>query len=74
MLIPPDCPIPPSACPSPTNDARGVKLSLAVQDALNDIVAARRPLSDYDQMVKDWQANGGDQIRTEFQEQIATRG
>ena len=74
VLIPPGLSDPTLGLPSATNDAQGVKLSLVVLDALNDIVAARRPLSDYDQVVKDWQANGGEQIRSEFQQQIATRG
>jgi putative aldouronate transport system substrate-binding protein len=73
-LIPKGLSDPTLGLPSATNDAKGVKLNLVVLDALNDIVAARRPLSDYDQVVKDWQSNGGEQIRGEFSQQIATRG
>jgi hypothetical protein len=31
-----------------------------------DIIAGRRPLDDWDQLVKDWQTNGGNQIKTEL--------
>ena len=37
-----------------------------------DIIAGRRNVSEWDQIVKDWQANGGEQIRAEYQESIAT--
>ena len=40
-------------------------------DGITDILAARRPLTDYDQLVKDWQTNGGNQIRSEYQQAIA---
>jgi len=73
VLIPPGLADPTLGLPSPTNDAKGVKLSLAVNDAVGDIVAGRRPLADYDQVVKDWQSNGGEQIRAEFQQQLAAR-
>ena len=39
--------------------------------ALTDFIAGRRPMSEYDGMVKEWQASGGDAIRTEFQQAIA---
>ena len=31
-----------------------------------DIIAGRRPLSDWDQLVKDWQNNGGNQVKQEL--------
>ena len=71
-LIPPGLADPSLGVASATNDAKGTKLNLAIMDTLGDLVAGRRPLSDYDQMVKDWQSNGGEQIRTEFQQQIAS--
>ena len=36
-----------------------------------DIVTARRPLTDFDGLVKDWQTGGGNQIRTEYQQALA---
>jgi hypothetical protein len=41
---------------------------------MTDIIAGRRPIADYDQMVKDWQSGGGEQIRKELQEALATSG
>jgi hypothetical protein len=34
-------------------------------------MAGRRPMSDFDQLVKDWQANGGNQIRSEYTDAIS---
>ncbi len=56
---------------SATNFAKGFTLQQAVDDALVDIIVGRRPFADYDQMVKDWLANGGETIRKEYQESIA---
>jgi putative aldouronate transport system substrate-binding protein len=56
---------------SQTNFARGVTLGQAFTDGAADIVLARRPLSDYDQLVKDWQTNGGNQIRTELKQAMS---
>jgi putative aldouronate transport system substrate-binding protein len=46
-------------------------LDLAFTDGITDIVAGRRPLGDYDQLVAEWQRNGGDQMRAEFLESMA---
>jgi putative aldouronate transport system substrate-binding protein len=40
-------------------------------DAMNDIVFGRRGMSDYDQLVADWRATAGDQIRAEYTEALA---
>jgi hypothetical protein len=42
-----------------------------VLDTLTDILVGRRPLDDYDQMVKDWQSKGGNQIRGELEQALA---
>jgi putative aldouronate transport system substrate-binding protein len=56
---------------SATNEKSGVSLNQTMLDALTDITAGRRPLSDYDQALADWQNNGGNQIRKEFQQALA---
>ncbi|HEX8968292.1 MAG TPA: hypothetical protein VF937_10445, partial [Chloroflexota bacterium] len=56
---------------SATLDAKGVGLSRDLTDATTDLLAGRRPMSDWDQVVKDWQNNGGNQIRTELEKAIA---
>ena len=52
-------------------DSKGVPLSRALTDAITDLLAGRRPMSDWEQVVKDWQTNGGEVIRKEYQESIA---
>jgi putative aldouronate transport system substrate-binding protein len=57
---------------SPANGSKGVTIQRTMVDGITDIVAGRRPIADYDQMVKDWQSGGGDQIRKEFMDAIAS--
>jgi putative aldouronate transport system substrate-binding protein len=40
-------------------------------DGVNDILYSRRPMSDYDQLVRDWQKAGGDTVRQEYMEAFA---
>src|ERR1051326_2749374 len=51
---------------SQTNFARGVQINQVFTDAMGDIVLGRRQPADFDQLVKDWQTSGGNQIRTEL--------
>lgn len=53
---------------SATSTAKGTPLNKAVTDAFTEIVARRRPISDYDKIVADWRSGGGDQIRKEFEQ------
>ena len=55
---------------SPTKVVKGAQLYMTMGDVLNDIVAGRRPLADYDQAVKDYLNNGGEQIRSELQQAL----
>jgi putative aldouronate transport system substrate-binding protein len=57
---------------STTNFAKGFTLSKALNDGLSDIVVGRRDLSDYDQLVKDFLSGGGEQIRKEYTDVIAS--
>ncbi|HEV7663072.1 MAG TPA: extracellular solute-binding protein [Chloroflexota bacterium] len=59
---------------SPTAFAKGFTLSQALNDGLVDIMVGRRQMSDYEQLVTDWQNNGGEQIRKEFAASIAAAG
>jgi putative aldouronate transport system substrate-binding protein len=56
---------------SATNFAKGFTLTQALNDGLVDVVVGRRTMAEYDQLVKDWQTNGGEQIRKEYTESIA---
>lgn len=55
---------------SSTAFSKGAVADKAVSDGVTDIVLGRRPLSDYDQIVKDWQTGGGEQIRQEFMDAL----
>ena len=59
---------------SPTLGAKGASLNRTMIDGITDIVAGRKPIAEYDQMVKDWQTNGGDQIRKELLDALAASG
>ncbi|MBV9595983.1 MAG: extracellular solute-binding protein [Chloroflexi bacterium] len=56
---------------SQTDATKSVPLNAAFQSIMVDIVAGRRPVSDYDQAISDWRSNGGDQIRAEYEAGIA---
>jgi putative aldouronate transport system substrate-binding protein len=53
---------------------RGALRRLAMLEGVRDTIAGRRPMSDYDTLVKDWASSGGEQIRKEFSNAIAARG
>jgi putative aldouronate transport system substrate-binding protein len=56
------------------SETQSTKAALAEQpflDGLTDVVLGRRPLADFDQLVKDWQNAGGNQIRTELERAYA---
>jgi hypothetical protein len=59
---------------SATNFSKGFNLTQTMNDALTDIAVGRRPFTDYDQLVKDWQTNGGEVIRKEYMDSIAATG
>ena len=54
-----------------TNFSKGFTLTQTMTDGITDIVLGRRPMGDFDQLVKDWQTNGGETIRQEYQQSIA---
>jgi hypothetical protein len=56
---------------STTLGSKGATLNRTMLEAITDIIAARRPLGDFDQVVKDRVENGGEQIRKELVEALA---
>ncbi len=56
---------------SQTHDNKYASLQLDLGQKLNDIVVGRQPFSALDQAVKDWLDGGGNQMRGEFEEDIA---
>lgn len=60
---------------SPTHDNKYAALQLDLGNKLNDIVVGRASFDSLDQAIKDWLDGGGSQMRTEFEQDIAsTRG
>ena len=56
---------------SPTASSKGVTAELAWYDNLTDIIAGRRPMSEFDGLVNDWQKAAGNQVRTELMQAYA---
>jgi putative aldouronate transport system substrate-binding protein len=56
---------------SATLDQKGAPLQQQLVDGVTDVLAGRRPFSEFDQVIKAWQDNGGNQIRAELQQAIA---
>jgi putative aldouronate transport system substrate-binding protein len=56
---------------SETHAAKGSIVNQGFLAAMGDIIAGRRPLGDYDGLLRDWQNGGGNQIRSEFERAIA---
>jgi putative aldouronate transport system substrate-binding protein len=55
---------------SQTNAQRAASLNQTMADGLLAIIFGRSDMSSYDQLVKDWRSQGGDQIRTEFEQAL----
>jgi putative aldouronate transport system substrate-binding protein len=56
---------------SPTNASKSASLTQAMTDGVNQVLFGRAPVDSLDQLVKDWRANGGDQIRSELEGEFA---
>jgi putative aldouronate transport system substrate-binding protein len=54
--------------------AQGTSADQTFLDGLNDIITSRRPMTDYDQLVKEWRNAAGEQIRTEFTQAMQAAG
>jgi putative aldouronate transport system substrate-binding protein len=56
---------------SATDTSKGGLLMQKVWDGIGEIVRGGSPLSSLDQLLKDWRAAGGDQMRLEYQQAYA---
>jgi ABC-type glycerol-3-phosphate transport system substrate-binding protein len=56
---------------SPTNATKGANLTMAMTDGVNQILFGRADVSTLDGLVKTWRANGGDQIKAEYEDAFA---
>jgi putative aldouronate transport system substrate-binding protein len=71
-VVPSSVPDPTFGLVSATASLKGVSLTNTMNDNLSAVLLGRRPMSDYDQIVADWRANGGDQMRQEFTAALAS--
>ncbi len=55
---------------SKTNAERASALNQTMGDGFVDIIFGRSDMSRFDQLVKDWRSQGGDQIRSEFEQAL----
>ena len=62
---------PTSTLYSPTFAAKGTVLSQMVYTQIGEIVLGRADVNSFDKLVSDWKSQGGDQIRSEFEQAIA---
>jgi putative aldouronate transport system substrate-binding protein len=62
---------PTSTIYSPTNASKGLILNQTVYNGVGEVVLGRQDVSTIDQLVKDWKAQGGDQMRSEYEQAIA---
>jgi putative aldouronate transport system substrate-binding protein len=58
---------------SATNSKLAATLNQKMGDGLSDIIFGRADVGSLDQLVKDWRAQGGDVIRSEFEAALAGR-
>jgi putative aldouronate transport system substrate-binding protein len=71
MLLPIGVEDPTDGYYSATAFGKGVTADVTFYDGLIDVLLGRRPFSDYDGLVRDWQTAAGDQIRKEYLDAMA---
>ncbi|MBV9601444.1 MAG: hypothetical protein JOZ87_31935 [Chloroflexi bacterium] len=62
---------PTSTLYSQTFATKGIQLNQLVYNGIGDVVLGRQPTSAVDDVVSQWKSQGGDQMRTEFEQAIA---
>jgi putative aldouronate transport system substrate-binding protein len=56
---------------SNTNSVVGATLTTLITNAQQDVLQGRKPVSHWDDVVKQWRSGGGDKIRKEYEEAFA---
>jgi hypothetical protein len=46
---------------------------MAFYDGVREVIRSIRPMSDFDQLVKDWSRDAGDQIKKEYADAMAAK-
>ena len=62
---------PTSTLYSPTFASKGTVLAQMLANGVGEVVLGRSPVGSLDQLIADWKSQGGDQMRTEFEQAIA---
>jgi putative aldouronate transport system substrate-binding protein len=57
---------------SATNQRQGVQVQFRFADGMIDIVTGRRPMNDFDALLREWKTGGGDTIRGELEAVLAS--
>jgi putative aldouronate transport system substrate-binding protein len=57
---------------SEASTEKAATLATMLNDRLSAIIAGRAPATDYDNLLRDWRSQGGDQIRKEFEQAYAS--
>src|SRR5438067_853495 len=71
MVLPISVADPTDGLYSATAWGKGQTADVHFQDGLIDIILGRRQLSEYDDLVKAWQAEAGEQVRKELMDSMA---
>jgi putative aldouronate transport system substrate-binding protein len=72
VLIPLGVEDPTNGFYSATAVSKGAAVDTVFSDGVRDIILGRKPLSDYDALVKDWASAAGNQMRKEYMDAMAT--
>jgi putative aldouronate transport system substrate-binding protein len=56
---------------SSTTASRNSVLTQKFAEGVVDLIAGRRPMEDFDALVREWQSEGGEQMRQDFQKALA---
>ncbi|WP_152363605.1 extracellular solute-binding protein [Microlunatus speluncae] len=56
---------------SPSQGSEGAQLSALLEDTQNEIFQGRKPITEWKATVDRWRKQGGDKIRTEYEESLA---
>jgi putative aldouronate transport system substrate-binding protein len=59
---------------SPTFSGTSITFNGNFYSGITDIVAGRRPMTDYDSLVQTWRDQGGDKSRAEYEQTLTTAG
>ncbi|WP_053202476.1 extracellular solute-binding protein [Jiangella muralis] len=59
---------------APAQSAKGAQLEKILEDGRNDVLAGRRPVSQWADVVDEWRSRGGDEIRQQYEDALDAAG